>query len=119
MNPRNKRSSSWRSTRAISPATRCAILHRDGFECVYCHAKLEVKGAQLDHILPRKDGGASVPTNLVTCCGSCNNARQHDRISPILVLEAIGKAWRPIDRDVGRDLARLHYPSRMARKEAA
>jgi hypothetical protein len=29
------------------------------------------------------------------------------------VLDAVGKAWQPIDRAKGRDLAREHYPSRM------
>lgn len=115
----NKRSSSWRSTRAISPATRCAILHRDEFACVYCGAKLPVKGAQLDHILPRKDGGTAVPTNLVACCGECNNKRRDGRVDPSRVLDAIGKAFRTIDRNAGRALARHHYPSRMARKAAA
>lgn len=100
----------------MSAATRCAILHRDGFACVYCSKRLEVKGAQLDHIVPRKDGGKATPTNLVACCSKCNNDRQHGRIDPLRVLDAIGKAWRPIDRDAGRELARQHYPSRMNRK---
>lgn len=115
MNPKNKRSSSWRSTRAISPSTRCAILHRDGFACVYCGKPLPIKGAQLDHLLPRKDGGKAIATNLVTCCGPCNIDRAHDRMHPRKVLDALGKAWRPIDRTKGRELAREHYPSRMSR----
>lgn len=119
MNPKNKRSSSWRSTRALSPATRCAILHRDGFACSYCKASLSVKGAQLDHIKTRKDGGSNDPTNLVACCGKCNNARQHDQLSPLAVLDALIRASLPIDRVKGRELAREHYPSRMARKAAA
>lgn len=114
----NKRTSSWRSTRAISPATRCAILLRDGFACVYCAKPLPIKGAQLDHILPRKDGGTAAPTNLVTCCGECNNKRRDGRVDPVRVLDAIGKAFRTLDRDRGRELARQYYPSRMRTKAA-
>ena len=119
MNHKNKRSSSWRSTRAIAASTRCAILHRDGFVCSYCAVALPIKGAQLDHIKARKDGGKAIVTNLVTCCGKCNLARSHGQMDPLLVLVAIGKAWRPIDRAIGRELAREHYPSRMTRKAAA
>jgi 5-methylcytosine-specific restriction endonuclease McrA len=119
MSRKHKRSSSWRSARAISPATRCAILHRDGFACVYCDKPLPVKGAQLDHLLPRKDGGKAIATNLVTCCGPCNIDRAHDRIDVRMVLDAVSKAWRPIDRAKGRELAREYYPSRMSRKAAA
>lgn len=117
MNPKNERSSSWRSTRALSPATRCAILHRDNFTCVYCPTKLPIKGAQLDHIKARKDGGNNKPTNLVACCGKCNNARQHNQLSPLVEFDAFARALLlPIDRVKGRELAREHYPSRMNRK---
>lgn len=118
MSRKHKRSSSWRSTRAISPATRCAILYRDGFACVYCDKPLPIKGAQLDHLLPRKDGGKAIATNLVTCCGPCNIDRAHNRMHPRKVLDAVGKAWRPIDRIKGLELAREHYPSRMRTKAA-
>lgn len=108
MSRKHKRSSSWRSTRAIAASTRCAILHRDGFACVYCDKPLPIKGAQLDHLIARKDGGSNAPTNLVTCCGPCNQDRSHNRMHPRKVLDAVGKAWQPIDRAIGRDLAREH-----------
>lgn len=120
MSRKHKRSSSWRSTRAIAASTRCAILHRDGFACVYCGVPLPVKGAQLDHLIPRKDGGSNKPTNLVACCGPCNNARQHNQLSPLAAFDAFARALLlPINRVKGRELAREHYPSRMARKAAA
>lgn len=112
MSRKHKRSSSWRSTRAIAASTRCAILHRDGFACVYCGVPLPVKGAQLDHLIARKDGGKAIATNLVSCCGPCNIDRAHNRTHPRKVLDAVDKARRPIDRAVGRALAREHYPTR-------
>jgi len=80
---------------------------------------MPIKGAQLDHLIPRKDGGKATPANLVTCCGECNNARQHGRVDWSAVFDAVAQALRPIDRAVGRELAREHYPSRMHRKAAA
>jgi hypothetical protein len=119
MSRKHKRSSSWRSTRAIAASTRCAILHRDGFACSYCRKALPVKGAQLDHLIPRKDGGAATPTNLVACCGKCNIERHYGRIEWRAVFAAVAQALRPIDRAIGRELAREHYPARMNRKAAA
>jgi hypothetical protein len=105
------RSSSWRSTRALYIVTRCAILDRDGLTCGYCGLVLDVRSAELDHIVARKDGGPSTPANLVTCCGPCNRGRQHGRVVvPSRVLEAL---TRPLDWVRGRELAALHYPSRM------
>lgn len=104
------RSSTWRSARAFSVSTRCAILARDDFACVYCGLELEIRGAQLDHVIPRKDGGPSTPDNLVTCCGPCNRGRQHGRVE--LTGRARTASLRALDRKRGRELARQHYPSR-------
>jgi hypothetical protein len=80
-------------------------------------ALLPVKGAQLDHVKPRKNGGSNKPTNLVTCCRKCNNARQHNQLSPLAEFDAFARALLlPIDRAKGREVAREHYPSRMGRK---
>lgn len=104
------RSSSWRSTRDLNIVTRCAILDRDGCTCVYCGTVLEVRKAELDHVLSRKDGGPSTAENLVTCCGSCNRGKQHGNVKPSQrVHEALS---RPLNRQRGRELARTHYPSR-------
>ncbi len=104
----------------MSLIVACAVIHRDGYRCAYCDKpNLAIKTnvaserAELDHILPRKDGGLSIATNLVTSCGFCNRKRQSNKVDPVRILGAITKAHVPIDRDVGRRLASIHYPSRM------
>ena len=49
------------------------ILKRDNFQCQYCG----VTGAKLtiDHIIPRKTGGAESWENLVCACATCNNRK--------------------------------------------
>lgn len=61
----------------IKPAKRLALYARDGFACVYCGATAE-GGAKLglDHVLACELGGTNEATNLVTCCGACNSAKQ-------------------------------------------
>lgn len=68
----NANGSKW-----IRPEKRLAIYHRDGFACVYCKRTAEEgKGLSLDHVLPRELGGTHAAENLVTCCVSCNSAKQ-------------------------------------------
>jgi 5-methylcytosine-specific restriction endonuclease McrA len=104
----------------MSLIVACAVIHRDGYRCAYCGRDgLAIKTndstirAELDHLIPRKDGGRAVPTNLVTSCGDCNRKRQSHKIHPRRLLDAVEQAQRPIDRAIGRELAMMHYPSRM------
>lgn len=54
---------------------RVAILERDGYRCVYCGRSAKETVLEVDHVLPRARGGTDTPTNLVTACWSCNNAK--------------------------------------------
>jgi len=60
------------------------IFARDGGRCVYCGVDTHrlAKGlsrspslATLDHVVPRSQGGALSPANLVLACQACNNRR--------------------------------------------
>lgn len=55
-----------------------AICERDGHACVYCGVTAEQSGAhlQLDHLLPRADGGEDRADDLVLACRTCNSMRQ-------------------------------------------
>jgi len=89
----NAHGSKW-----IRPEKRLAIYLRDGFACVYCKVEAEAGeggGLSLDHVTPREMGGTHHATNLVTCCCSCNSARQD---TPM-------RAWLQYLRDKGVDTA--------------
>jgi 5-methylcytosine-specific restriction protein A len=47
---------------------RAAILDRDGHRCVLCGAQ----ATQVDHIVPRADGGDESPENLRSLCRRCH-----------------------------------------------
>jgi 5-methylcytosine-specific restriction endonuclease McrA len=103
----------------MSIIVACAVIQRDGHQCVYCLKALVIKTndahsrAELDHIIPRNDGGLAVATNLVTSCRKCNMKRRWGKLEPRHVFNAIDAAHRPIDMSVGRKLALQHYPSRV------
>jgi hypothetical protein len=52
-------------------AQRKRVLARDNYECVYCGAE----ATQVDHIIPRVDGGSHDLDNLVAACAKCNGLK--------------------------------------------
>jgi hypothetical protein len=48
------------------------ILERDDYVCQYGCGK---RATTIDHVLPRAQGGTSVPTNLVAACIECNQKK--------------------------------------------
>ncbi len=56
---------------------RFKVLHRDNFTCQYC-GRTPKDGVKLeiDHIIPRKNGGNAVFENLITACSECNQGKK-------------------------------------------
>lgn len=65
----------------LSGILRIRILERDHYTCVYCGARPPDVTLEVDHILPRIDGGRDVATNLVTACRRCNNGKRTNLIA--------------------------------------
>lgn len=66
---------------------RWRILCRDKFTCQYCLEQRPPRGLNVDHIVPVRSGGKSVPENLVTACCSCNKAKGNLRLPDYVVKE--------------------------------
>jgi len=58
------------------PLSRRALFQRDNFTCQYCGDK-PVK-LEVEHVIPRSQGGKNLWHNVTTACRSCN-ARKRDR----------------------------------------
>ena len=54
---------------------RVRIYIRDRYRCQYCGDQKAAKDLTLDHILPRAQGGATTPQNLVAACVKCNQRK--------------------------------------------
>lgn len=61
-----------------SPNMRASVFARDRYRCQYCGVKGSAFELTLDHILPRSQGGRTVPENLCAACKQCNQ-RKGDR----------------------------------------
>lgn len=100
----------------IRAATRWAIYLRDNFTCVYCGT---IGKLSLDHVHGVANGQHdNDPSNLVTCCISCNSAkkalsrrawyavlRERGLLIPSVQRRIARLTLRPIDRARGRFLA--------------
>ena len=62
----------------IQTLSRKNILVRDGYLCQYCGDKFLSNELELEHVIPRAQGGLSTWENLVAACRDCN-ARKADR----------------------------------------
>ena len=56
----------------ISPRTRFKVLNRDGYKCQYCGQTSDNTVLEIDHIIPRAEGGTNSIDNLITSCRICN-----------------------------------------------
>lgn len=45
--------------------------------CLYCGQKLRLPETELDHIVPRRTGGATIFNNLAAVCPTCNRTKGH------------------------------------------
>lgn len=61
---------------SVTPRLRFTVLARDGFRCTYCGRSVD-QGASLevDHVLPRSEGGKTELGNLRTACRDCNGGK--------------------------------------------
>ena len=75
--------------------------------CTYCGVELTQATAQIDHVVPRSQGGLDVNENLVGCCMLCNATPE---ARPVGVVLDPGLLAAPLDLDAGRRLALRWYP---------
>lgn len=68
---------------------RLSVARRDGFHCRGCgHHMPDMRGMEIDHILPWSAGGGDHSANLRTLCSPCNQRRSnyddgaHESITP-------------------------------------
>lgn len=63
---------------SIPKALREQVKHRANFRCEYCQTSEWLSGieGEIDHIIPRSEGGASQSGNLCLACTSCNGYKQ-------------------------------------------
>ena len=59
---------------------RFQVLTRDRFACQYCGRRAPHVHLEVDHIVPKSQGGADTIDNLITGCYDCNRGKGRGRI---------------------------------------
>jgi 5-methylcytosine-specific restriction endonuclease McrA len=78
--------------RAHAALTRRAVFARDGWVCQYCGLPAE----NVDHVIPRSQGGGHVWDNVVAACRRCNS-RKENRLPHEVGLRLARKPFIPSD----------------------
>lgn len=55
--------------------SRLNIMLRDKHTCQYCHKRMARNQLNLDHVIPRSQGGLTTWENVVTSCHECNRKK--------------------------------------------
>lgn len=61
----------------LSKRTRFEVFKRDSFTCQYCRRGTPEVVLEVDHVIPRAEGGPDEMENLVTACYDCNRGKAH------------------------------------------
>ncbi len=70
------------------------LFERDGHRCQYCGNQLGAKFLNMDHVIPRDQGGKTSWENIVTACIKCNT-RKANRLPHQANMHLIKKPERP------------------------
>jgi 5-methylcytosine-specific restriction endonuclease McrA len=101
---RRKKGGKW-----LPAATRLAIYLRDDFTCQYCGRYMKhaaPRDLTLDHLVCHEDGGLDVPSNLVSCCKSCNSKKGRTKWTTYAPGGAIRRIRNTVRRVLNMDLAK-------------
>ena len=74
------------------PLSRRALFQRDQHTCQYCGIK--PVSLEVEHVVPRAQGGKNTWTNVTTACRSCN-ARKRDRTPEQAGMKLLSKPYAP------------------------
>mgnify|MGYP001594133532 CR=1 FL=1 len=78
--------------------SRVNIYARDRYRCQYCGGARPIAELTYDHVIPRRAGGRTEWTNIVTACQDCNlhkGARTPEQAGMHLLVAPVRPQWIP------------------------
>jgi 5-methylcytosine-specific restriction endonuclease McrA len=79
--------------------TRNNIFERDKNTCQYCGGRFPREGLNLDHVIPRDQGGRTTWENIVCSCIPCNSRKANclpHEAGMRLIRKPVRPKWRPV-----------------------
>lgn len=74
--------------------SRVNVMVRDRFECAFCGKPFRMNDLTYDHVVPRKQGGKTEWTNIVSACRACNH-KKGARTPEQAKMKLLKKPYRP------------------------
>ncbi|MDO8461407.1 MAG: HNH endonuclease [Deltaproteobacteria bacterium] len=87
-----------RIPRRVIRFSRLNVYLRDNNTCQYCGQKMNRSELNLDHVIPRMQGGKTLWDNVVACCFDCNRrkgGRRPEEASMHLIRHPVRPKWTP------------------------
>jgi len=78
--------------------SRANVFVRDGSTCQYCGSRQPTSQLNLDHVIPRTQGGPTTWENVVCCCIRCNRSkggRRPEQARMRLRRKPVRPSWTP------------------------
>jgi len=72
--------------------SRRTVFARDNYTCQYCGST--AKDMTIDHVIPKRSGGAATWDNLVCCCRKCN-MKKSDKLAHQVGMKLVRPPRRP------------------------
>jgi 5-methylcytosine-specific restriction endonuclease McrA len=91
-------------------ASKAAIRKRDGDTCQYTGKKLSWKESNIDHVIPRAQGGKNTFENMVLSCKEVNSQKA-DKTPKQAGLTLLRKPVAPKELPVSATMTIAHHPS--------
>ena len=101
---------------SVGKTVRFEVFRRDGFTCRYCGSKPPDVVLEIDHVLPRRDGGGDEPLNLVTSCFACNRGKAGRQIKDPVQKPDADFETLAVEQEIGEI---RQYQRRLAAREEA
>jgi 5-methylcytosine-specific restriction endonuclease McrA len=100
--------------------TRNNVFERDKNQCQYCARTFQREELNLDHVIPRHDGGRTTWENIVCSCVKCNTKKANrlpHEAGMRLIRKPVRPKWRPVislvlgtqHREMWKDFLDLAY----------
>lgn len=86
------------------------LFERDHYKCQYCGKQMEASLLNMDHVIPRDQGGKTSWENIVTACIQCNS-KKANRLPHQANMHLIKKPERPRWRPFVSSLIGQNYES--------
>lgn len=93
----------WSALNRLGPTAVAAIYLRAELRCAHCLCRTVPGRRQVDHVIPRVEGGSDDPSNLVLACSDCNRRKIAGFLTP--KARRYGRTKAEVNSEIARQVS--------------